>query len=179
MTNINQKTLAASKFWNFSLEYYKSGNSSQLLLVLQNKYDLDVNILLLALWAGNSLGSILKKSHFEILDNSIKGWRKSIIQPLRKIRGYAKCLADLDPATRASLVKIMGEVEICTEHACQNILSDHFSNLKGVELSQNTLSAATNNLDSYLAFSNIRITKEICNIRDELLILLQQFFPNP
>ncbi|HIC71302.1 MAG TPA: TIGR02444 family protein, partial [Alphaproteobacteria bacterium] len=53
--------------WDYSLAYYARDNVPQFLLALQDQYDLDVNLILLAIWAGAESGLLLKEEHFSKL----------------------------------------------------------------------------------------------------------------
>ncbi|NYT67602.1 TIGR02444 family protein [Pusillimonas noertemannii] len=77
------------ELWEFSLSTYKMQGVSTACLRLQDEYDLDVNVLLLCLFAG-SRGHTLSVQDFTLIETRVSPWRKSIIQVLRAARRSLK-----------------------------------------------------------------------------------------
>ncbi|WP_419903845.1 TIGR02444 family protein [Kiloniella sp.] len=85
----DQNQLPTNPFWNFSLDVYGQQGVAPACLVLQDKYDLDVNLLLFCCWAG-ICGKPLDKRELSSLILGIEQWRDHVIQPLRDVRIWMK-----------------------------------------------------------------------------------------
>ncbi|WP_085907222.1 TIGR02444 family protein [Kiloniella majae] len=85
----DQSQLPINPFWNFSLDVYGQQGVAPACLVLQEKYDLDVNLLLFCCWAG-FCGKQLSSKELSGLISGIEKWRDHVIQPLRDIRTWMK-----------------------------------------------------------------------------------------
>ena len=85
----DQNSLPINPFWNFSLDVYGQQGVAPACLVLQEKYDLDVNVLLFCCWAG-ACGKRMTADEFLTLFSAIETWRDHVIQPLRDVRTWMK-----------------------------------------------------------------------------------------
>jgi len=75
--------------WNFALALYGSKGVGEACLQLQDQSDVDVPMLLFALWlAANSVE--LTESELGRIDSQIKDWRAEVVGPLRTIRRRLK-----------------------------------------------------------------------------------------
>ena len=166
------------KFWQFSLAHYQHSNSSEILLILQNRYALDINLTLFALWVGWIENTALLKVHFQILDSSIANWRDNIIQPLRKLRQTAKEQTTLFPNFSDNFLNMTSDIELEAERICQALLCKKYLNLKNLSKGSNKRDLATSNLNSYFALLTlpnsrniIETTHELVNLTEEVLSL--------
>ncbi len=85
----DQTQLPTNPFWNFSLGVYGQQGVAPACLVLQDKYDLDVNLLLFCCWAG-ICGKNLDTQELSDLISGMEKWRDHVIQPLRDVRIWMK-----------------------------------------------------------------------------------------
>ncbi len=76
-------------FWQFSLDFYQRDGVAEACLTLQDRFGLDVNILLYAAWLA-SRGRTASVADFEQVDLLIAPWREEVIRPLRRIRRWLK-----------------------------------------------------------------------------------------
>lgn len=76
--------------WQFSLAVYMHGNVSDHCLALQQRLGLDVNILLMMLWAARLWGCAPAPQQIEDADSMVRSWREEVILPLRKLRTRLK-----------------------------------------------------------------------------------------
>ena len=162
------------KFWQFSLVYYQHSNSSEILLGLQNKYALDINLTLFALWVGWIESTALLKEHFQILDSSITNWRDDIIQPLRKIRQTAKAQTVLFSNCSDNFLNMASDIELEAERICQALLCQEYLNLKNLSKGSNKKSLATNNLNSYFSLLAIPNSQNIIASKHKLVNLTEE-----
>jgi len=79
----------SQKFWDFSNRVYQSDGVQEACLALQNKYGLDVNLVLFCCWSGALHGefteALFKQSLREASD-----WRQNVVEPLRNVRSWLK-----------------------------------------------------------------------------------------
>jgi uncharacterized protein (TIGR02444 family) len=85
----NHAKMHGSDFWSFSLSVYRDETVSAACIALQDRFGLDVNVLLFALFAG-SRGRTLSRQDFEGLERSIAAWRENVVRPLRAVRRWLK-----------------------------------------------------------------------------------------
>ncbi len=71
-------------FWGFSCQIY--GDTKENLLGLQNRYNLNVNMLLFCLWFAANNHGLLTKQELKHLLTSIHTWHERIVMPLRHLR---------------------------------------------------------------------------------------------
>jgi uncharacterized protein (TIGR02444 family) len=110
----------AHPFWDYSLAVYGRDGVSPALITFQDRHDLDVNILLLCLWAGHSGRGELDAADFgHVLDVSAN-WNPDIVCAIRAVRIRLRDEIALVPKELSDAVrKKLLEVEIDCEHVEQ------------------------------------------------------------
>lgn len=91
--------------WAFSLAVYGQPGVAPACVLLQDRCGVDVNVLLLALFAATRLNIAIDRSRIEALDTAITDLRTQVIVPLRQIRRHMKS-ADYGPATEQARNKV-------------------------------------------------------------------------
>jgi uncharacterized protein (TIGR02444 family) len=81
--------LPASPFWDFTLAIYQKAGVSPACIALQDRHGLDVNFLLMCLFAGTR-GRALGDPEFARLEAAAAPWRQNVIHPLRAVRRWLK-----------------------------------------------------------------------------------------
>jgi uncharacterized protein (TIGR02444 family) len=142
-------------FWQFSLGFYGQSNVAGQCLDLQDKFDLDVNLLLLCIWQGSE-GKLLTREFFTRLlsDTYIDQLRVDIILPLRKMR---MALTINDSSWGNTLAKQTLVLEILAEQYEQAEIYG-FTNGFAVKSVDNVL-ATVKNLCVYLPLSGLKKPK--------------------
>ena len=107
-------------FWRFSQESYDRPGVAALCLALQDRDGRDVNILLLALYAGAVLGRRLDAQDFAALEAAVAAWRDQVTLPLRAARRGLKGWA-ADPGAMA-LRRSVQAAELESERLAQGLL---------------------------------------------------------
>lgn len=79
----------SKNFWDFSVALYASDGVANACLNLQNRYSVDVNLLLFCYWHGLYHGDISEASLRQAITES-EVWRTQVIQPLRDVRIWMK-----------------------------------------------------------------------------------------
>lgn len=81
--------------WEYSCNVYKQADIEEACLILQNKYDVNVPLLLFLYWSGQYKG-VLVSDMAELLVTETQHWNDVCIEPLRKIRADMKTKATGD-----------------------------------------------------------------------------------
>ena len=78
-------TLQSTKFWDFSSQLYGKDGVAEICLDLQDKLEVDVNLLLFCYWVAH-FKNIPSESEWTRIFEFSKSWQKEIVQPLRNAR---------------------------------------------------------------------------------------------
>jgi len=161
--------LPASPFWTFTLAVYRKEGVSPACIALQDRLGLDVNFLLLCLYAG-SRGRKLEAHDFAGLEERVAPWRKHVIHPLRAVRRWLKEQQLLEKPPSDQLRRGVLGYEIESEGVQQRLME------AAVVIPEGTASAPTaaGNLKSYLAWARVSVGDPD---RADLALLLSQVFP--
>jgi len=109
-------------FWDYSLTVYGREGVASACLALQNRHGLDVNLLLFCGWSG-AQGVSLEAAELAALDELMRPWRESAVEPLRGVRRWLKGQS-LVPAASADALRerILAE-EIRAEEIAQRAMA--------------------------------------------------------
>lgn len=108
-------------FWTYSLALYGRPGVDAACLALQDRLDLDVNVLLFCCWAG-SRGRTLEDREVGALMAAVRALREEVVLPLRQARRSLKTLlAELGPAGTELREKIKAN-ELAAEAIQQNLM---------------------------------------------------------
>jgi uncharacterized protein (TIGR02444 family) len=110
----------ANPFWDYSLEVYGRDGVSPALITFQDRHGLDVNMLLLCLWSGQSGRGELDDADFEHALAVSASWNPEIVCALRAVRIRLRDEVALVPKALSDAVrkKLLG-VEIECERVEQ------------------------------------------------------------
>jgi len=81
---------ANADHWRFSLAVYRQEGVAAHCLELQRRLGLDVNVLLLMLWAARLWGVAPDVAQIAHADETIRAWRDEVVHPLRQLRTRLK-----------------------------------------------------------------------------------------
>lgn len=76
-------------FWDFSLAAYERSGVAEACLALQERYGVDVNLLLFSAWAGHC-GRSLGANEMAGLITAAAAWQVEVVRPLRSVRVWLK-----------------------------------------------------------------------------------------
>jgi len=108
-------------FWTYSLGLYGRPGVDAACLAVQDRLDLDVNMLLFCCWAG-SRGRTLEDREVAALVAAVRDLREEVVLPLRQARRSLKTLVtDLGPAGPELREKIKAN-ELAAEALQQNLM---------------------------------------------------------
>ena len=83
-------TTKHADFWRFSLAVYRQDSVQQECLNLQDRYDIDVNLILLCAFAGAAHGALLKAKGVKEASDAVGIWQRQIVSGLRGVRRTLK-----------------------------------------------------------------------------------------
>src|SRR5215472_10605000 len=113
--------LPASPFWTFTLAVYRREGVSPACIALQDRLGLDVNFLLLCLYAGLR-GCRLDAHDFARVEDRVAPWRSHVIHPLRAVRRWLKEQQLLEKAASDQLRRGVLGHEIESESVQQRLM---------------------------------------------------------
>lgn len=161
--------LPASPFWTFTLAVYQKEGVSPACIALQDRLGLDVNFLLLCLYAG-SRGHKLGPEDFARIEERVAPWRKNVIHPLRAVRRWLKEQQLLDKAPSDQLRRGVLGFEIESEGVQQRLMEAAVT----VPAGASSAPTAASNLKSYFVWARAELGDPD---RNDLAVLLSQVFP--
>jgi len=155
--------------WRFSLAFYARPDVSEALIALQDRADVDVNLILFALWLGVSGRRRLGSTELAAAERTVGPISAEIIEPLRVLRRRLKGVADPNVQHLREGVKAL---ELAAEKMVQTRLAYTAGPpFCGVEVPAR-LSAAHANLALYLG-PDMNRSAEAAAIRQALEIFVR------
>jgi uncharacterized protein (TIGR02444 family) len=97
--------LRDSAFWKFSVAVYSAPGVTDECLAVQERYGLDVNVLLFCAWIGQSRKIELGPKDIEALNAAVASWHDAAVRPLRSVRRYMKDMAEAEIAALRTRIK--------------------------------------------------------------------------
>ena len=129
-------------FWQFSLALYGQPGVARECLELQDKFGLNINLLLFCAWLGRR-GTAVTRDDLEGASRSISSWHDHVVRPLRGVRRQMKLHHEDVSALRANVQR----VEIEAEQVEQALLFAHAQKIT----SRAEPDAVARNVSEYLA----------------------------
>jgi uncharacterized protein (TIGR02444 family) len=85
----NQHPPTETPFWRFSLKLYRQTGVSDACIALQDRFGVDVNLLLFLFWLASD-DRQLSADEVKMLDDNVRDWRNLTIVPIRDARRKLK-----------------------------------------------------------------------------------------
>jgi uncharacterized protein (TIGR02444 family) len=115
-------TTAETPFWRFSLKFYRQGGVSEACIELQDRFGVDVNLLLFLVWLASD-DRQLSAEEVRMLDDNVRDWRNLTIVPIRDVRRRLKGAETLvDPGVQEAFRNKVKTVELEAEQLQQEAL---------------------------------------------------------
>ena len=152
-----------SGLWLYSLEVYGRPGFADAALALQDKYAMDVNLLLTCLWSA-SVGENLSPGKLQELEVRCAPWRHDVIEVFRELRRDLK--GNEDPE-----ISRIREFAKARELDSEKIQQERIQAVLGTLQGQESVEKAAENLKAYLSIVNQRMNKEIRGLLAKLLVL--------
>jgi uncharacterized protein (TIGR02444 family) len=143
--------LPASAFWTFTLAVYRKEGVSAAAIALQDRLGLDVNFILLCLYAG-SCGRALTPDDFARLEARVAPWRRNVIHPLRAVRRWLKEQQLLEKTPSDQLRRGVLGHEIESEGVQQRLMEAAVT----IPAGSPSASTAARNLGTYLDWARVK-----------------------
>jgi uncharacterized protein (TIGR02444 family) len=113
----------SSPFWTFSLSYYRQAGVSEACLELQDRFGVDVNIVLFLLWTA-TLRRRLEAGEIRALADRVRAWQNDVVVPIRNLRRFLKTPPPLLDEGTAELFRTkIKAVELESERLQQEAMS--------------------------------------------------------
>lgn len=140
-------------FWDYSVSLYGKPDVADSCIFLQDKYGLDVNLLLLCLWFAASGRGSLDAIEIDDCIRRTSDWREQVIEPLRSIR---RACRDRPLGVPEFLLEVftplMRDIELDAEHVEQLVLADTFRDRPADTIAESVrANDAEQNLLNYVA----------------------------
>ena len=111
-------------FWDFSLQVYSREGVGAACLRLQERHDIDVNLMLFCLWLGESGRGKLETEEMDALRAVSGKWHQEIVKSLRAVRqGLKSDFPDTPEGLREGLRAQVQAAELDAEHLQQLLLA--------------------------------------------------------
>ncbi len=111
--------------WRFSLALYARDGVAERCLFLQRQLGLDVNVLLVMLWAAGQWRRAPSRADVGEADRRIRAWREQVVSPLRQVRTTLKSgPAPAPDASTSGLRDAIKKLELEAERIEQAQLAD-------------------------------------------------------
>jgi uncharacterized protein (TIGR02444 family) len=118
-------SLPIHPFWDFSLSIYRKPGVADACLFVQDRYGLNVNLVLFCVWIADSGGGALTAAHIGKALRRIADWEEHVIMPLREIRRTCRREALGVPEFLLQLFQPQIETaELEAEHVEQLVLAE-------------------------------------------------------
>lgn len=106
MTVASRDLPESAGLWRFARRIYARRGVEAACHTLQDRFGLDVNLLLFCLWMGHTRG-LLTRREIAAASRAIARWRAAAIEPLRAVRRRLKPAAATNPAVAALRRRIL------------------------------------------------------------------------
>ncbi len=114
-----------AEHWQFSLAVYTQEDVARHCLALQDRVGLDVNMLLMMLWAASCWRHAPTTEQIAQADSLVQDWREEVILPLRKLRTRLKTgPAPAPDAITSELRENIKRLELEAERTEQDVLAE-------------------------------------------------------
>lgn len=81
--------MSNNPLWQFSIENYRKPGVEPILLQLQDRFDVDINMVLCCCWLASEFRSVSLELQADLISEA-KVWRDSCVKPLREVRRFLK-----------------------------------------------------------------------------------------
>jgi uncharacterized protein (TIGR02444 family) len=111
--------VADNLFWKFSVAVYAAPGVADECIELQDRHDIDVNVLMFCAWLGWSRKVGLTAKDIEAIDRLARAWNENAVKPLRAVRRFTKGMPEAEIRSLRARVKT---VELDAEKVEQGML---------------------------------------------------------
>jgi len=164
----------AHPFWDFSRRFYRKPGVADACLFVQDRYGLNVNLIMLCVWLAKTGGGVLATGKITAALQRISDWEFSVIKPLREIRRVCRHEALGIPEFLLQLFQPEVEnTELEAEHVEQLVLAEFARGLSPADGSDTPADDAAQSLKNYVDALDIQ---QDAQLTECLSIILQAAF---
>ncbi len=125
MSVISQSAFPPNEFWDFSIRVYGDADVAEACLLLQERHDVNVNVLLFCCWVAAGGRGVFEDGELDRALETVADWRQDVVLALRRARRYLKGSIGTAPRHLADQIRrVVKETEIHAEHIEQLMLAD-------------------------------------------------------
>lgn len=158
-------------FWDFSAHLYAKPGVADACLFVQDRYGMNVNLILFCIWFADSGGGSLSGEDIATALRRIADWEEHVIKPLREIRRKSRHEALGIPEFLLDIFRPqIDAVELDAEHVEQLVLAQFGSGSESaVERTDDSASAAVSSLESYVGELDIERDAQLAECLSSIL----------
>jgi len=143
----------ANAFWNFSLEVYAVPGVADECLSLQDRFGIDVNLLLFGAYMGRQ-GVLLSRDDMAQTSTLVQAWYEHVVKPLRSARRATKQPPSVSTCKPVeALHKQIKALELVSENIEQDLLDEWMRTRARSSASSDAEAAIHGNIRRLLEFS--------------------------
>ncbi len=145
-------------FFNMSRELYRLAEIERECLFLQDRYGLNVNVLLFCLWHGRQGRDVLVTAFFEEVMSALEQWHETVVLPIRRARRQIKTVDTpwIAPDERDEIRRGVLNAEIAAEVGEQKILIRVFDAKRHASASSTSADRRSVSQANLLAYAQAR-----------------------
>lgn len=163
-------------FWDFSLRVYASDGVAPACLRLQERHDVDVNLLLFSLWLGEAGRAPADAGQLERLRTLVADWHVKVVKHLRSLRRLMKTpFPGIDDGLAQGLRARVQKAEIDAEHVEQIALWQAAEELPAAAPGDRPEATGLANAATYLRLIGARTGGQDA---EDLRVILAAAFPD-
>lgn len=166
MTNKQVRALGEPEgrgLWHYSLDVYGRPGFERAAIALQDRYEMDVNLLLACLWAGNA-GHLIDAETFRELELRCGPWRREVIEVFRDLRRRLKDHEDQE------ICRIRAGAK-ARELDSEEVQQKRIQALLGPLCGKGSAPEAADNLKAYLSLLDRKMDKDVQELLASLLAI--------
>jgi len=162
--------------WDFALAVYMAPGVSTACLELQERFGVDVNLLLFSAWMGGARGVDLSAADVAGAQALVRAWHAEIVKPLRTVRQALKAGPDPAPSERTETLRNkIKAVEVHAERIELSVLQDHGLTVGGAPSPERNPERAARNMT--LVVDHFARTGLDAAARDEVAVVARAIGP--
>jgi uncharacterized protein (TIGR02444 family) len=165
------------ELWDYAIRLYADADVAQACLALQERHEVDVNVVLFCIWSAASGRGRLTGSELGAALAEVRAWHSNVVRHLRALRKSLKGGFESAPgALTEALRRAVAATEIDAEHIEQLMLSASLSrSASGARGRQEQALDAATNLAGY--FAALGVEPDDAD-RSDIRVLLAAAFPD-
>lgn len=160
-------------FWQWSVEVWEREPVRDAALAFQDRFEMDVNVLLLCCWLAESGRGALDYEALKALDGALSVWADTVVSPLRAVRRSLNDHKDL--AGAEALKEQVSAAELAAEKMAQGLLCAELGE-RTVDEAHSEAQRSEDVLASLVAYLHVRHLNRHDEAQAAMVALLQALY---